>query len=70
VGLAPIMKLLALLLTGFAAGVAASWIYLASMKATLKLYKSYIHDRIDVQSKDVQSGQETAAAPSTDRTVK
>jgi hypothetical protein len=63
------MKLLALLLTGFAAGVAASWAYIASMKATLKLYKSYIHDRIDVPSKDDQSGHETPTAPSTGQTV-
>jgi hypothetical protein len=70
VRVAPIMKLFALLLTGFGAGVAASWTYIASMRATVKLYKSYIHDRIDVQSKDGRNGQGTAAAPSTHQTVK
>jgi hypothetical protein len=57
------MKLLALFLAGLAAGVAVSWIYIASMKATLKVYATYIHDRIDAQLKDEQSGDEEAAAP-------
>jgi len=50
-----IMKLLPLFLGGFAAGLAVCWAYIGSLKATLKLYETYIHERIDTLSKDGQS---------------
>jgi hypothetical protein len=47
------MKLLAAFvaafLAGLLAGVALSWTYILSLKATIKLYRSYIHTRIDKQ---------------------
>jgi hypothetical protein len=41
------MKLLAAFVAGLLAGVATSCLYILSLKATLKLYMSYIHERID-----------------------
>lgn len=49
------MKLLSLFLAGFAAALAVCWAYIRSLKLTIKLYETYIHDRIDALSKDGQS---------------
>jgi hypothetical protein len=46
------MKLLALFLAGLTAGVAVCWAYVASLRATVKLYETYIHDRIDALPKE------------------
>ena len=43
------MKLLAAFLVGLVAGIALSWTYIVSLKATIKLYRSYIQERIDKQ---------------------
>ena len=40
------MKLLLFSLAGFAAGVVVSWAYIASLKATLKIYKTYVENRL------------------------
>ena len=40
------MKLLLFSLAGFAAGVVVSWAYIASLKATLKIYRTYIENRL------------------------
>ncbi len=45
------MKLLALFLGGFAAGIAICWAYIGSLKATIRLYETYIHQRIDTLAK-------------------
>jgi hypothetical protein len=58
------MKLLALFLAGLAAGVALCWAYLASLRATVKLYETYIHDRIDALSKDHLSDEKPVPASS------
>jgi hypothetical protein len=44
------MRLLALFVSGFAAGVAVSWVYFRSMRATLKTYKAFVHDRLGRQT--------------------
>ena len=49
-----IMDLLSLFVAGFAAGLAVCWIYIGRLKATLKLYQVYIHDRLDAQLKSEQ----------------
>jgi hypothetical protein len=61
------IKLLVGFLGGFAAGVAICWIYMASMKATLKLYKTYIQERIDAQSPDEQHSAKPIAEPPVDQ---
>ena len=43
------MKLLAAFLAGFLAGLAASGIYVLSLRQSIKLYRSYIQDRIQKQ---------------------
>ena len=40
------MKLLVLFVTGFAVGVAVSWV---RFRETLRTYEAYIHDRLDRQ---------------------
>ncbi len=40
-------KLTIAALAGFLAGVAVSWTAIRSLKAKIKLYETYIHDRID-----------------------
>ena len=56
------MKLLALFLSGFVAGVAVSWAYIRSLKSTLRVYQHYVHDRINKRSEQ-EPGK--AAIPST-----
>jgi hypothetical protein len=51
---------LALFLGGFAAGVAACWIYIAYMKQTVKLYETYIRQRIDGKWQDGLNNKESA----------
>ncbi len=50
------MKLLTAFLAGFLAGVAASGIYVLWLRQTIKLYRSYIHDRIDNQWEEAKKG--------------
>jgi hypothetical protein len=40
------MKLLVFFIAGFAAGMVVSGAYIASLKATVKLYKTYIENRL------------------------
>jgi hypothetical protein len=61
------IKLLVGFLGGLAAGVGICWIYVASMKATLKFYKTYIHERIDVQSQGEQHSTKPIAEPPVDQ---
>jgi hypothetical protein len=58
------MTLLALFLAGLAAGVAVCWAYIASLRATVKLYETYIHDRIEPLSKDYRSDEKPVPASS------
>jgi hypothetical protein len=58
------MKLLALFLAGLAAGVAVCWAYIASLRATVKLYETYIHDRIELLPKDRHSDEKPVPSPS------
>jgi len=58
------MKLLPLFLAGFAAGLAVCWAYVSSLKATIKLYETYIHERIDALANHDQSHEEPAPASS------
>lgn len=55
------MKLLPLFLAGFAAGLAACWAYIGRLKATIKLYETYIHERIDAMAKHDQSDEKSAS---------
>jgi hypothetical protein len=59
---ARIMKLLALFLAGLAAGVAVCWTHIGSLRATVKLYETYIHYRIDALSKDHRSDEKQVPA--------
>lgn len=59
--------LLALFLGGFAAGVAACWIYMAYMKQMVKLYETYIRQRIDAKRKDGSDREESASTIADDR---
>ncbi len=43
------MRLLAAFIAGLLVGLAASAVYILSLRQTIKLYRSYIHDRIDEQ---------------------
>ena len=54
------MELLPLFLAGFAAGVAACWAYIGRLKASIKLYETYIHQRIDAMAKLDQSDEKPA----------
>jgi hypothetical protein len=42
-----IIKLTIAFLAGLLAGLAASWSTIRSLKARVKFYETYIHDRID-----------------------
>ena len=59
------MKLLALFVSGFAGGVAASWVYFRSMRATLKTYEAFIQDRLSKQlQRESEPADLVAANPS------
>ena len=51
------MKLLGAFLAGLLAGVAISCVYILSLKATIKLYRSYIHERIDKEWDEAKKDQ-------------
>jgi len=51
------MRSLPLFLAGFAAGIALCWAYIRSLKATIRLYETYIRRRIDAMAKDDQSNE-------------
>ncbi len=51
------MKLVAAFLAGLIAGLALSWTYIVSLKATIKLYRSYVYDRIDKQWDEAKKDQ-------------
>jgi hypothetical protein len=40
------VRMLALFLSGVAVGIAISWAYVRSLKATLRAYKTYVHERM------------------------
>jgi hypothetical protein len=52
---------LALFLGGFVAGVAACRIYIAYMRETVKLYETYIRQRIDAKWKNPEESPSTTA---------
>jgi len=54
------MNLLPFFVAGFAAGVAVCWVYIRSLKGTIKLYETYIHERIDAMAKYDQSDEKPA----------
>jgi len=55
------MKLLPLFL-GLAAGLAVCWVYIRCLKGTLKLYETYIHERIDALREGDQGIEKPAPA--------
>ncbi|HMD96156.1 MAG TPA: hypothetical protein VKM93_02340 [Terriglobia bacterium] len=64
------MKLLPLFLAGFAAGLAVCWAYIRRLTATIKLYETYIHERIDAMAKHDATDENPAAASSCTQTAK
>ena len=54
------MELLPLFMAGFAAGLAVCWVYIRSLKGTIKLYETYIHERIDAMARYDQSDEKPA----------
>jgi hypothetical protein len=48
------MKLLTAFLAGLLLGFVLSWIYILSLKAKIRLYRSYIGERIDKQWDEVK----------------
>jgi len=63
------MKLLPLFLAGFAAGLAVCWAYIGRLKTAIKLYETYIHERIDALSQHGQSYHRPATASSCTQTA-
>jgi hypothetical protein len=51
------MKLLLSFLAGFATGIAVCWVYVGHLKATIRLYETYIHRRIDAMARHGQSNE-------------
>jgi len=64
------MESLPFFLAGVAVGLALCWAYIGRLKATIKLYETYIHERIDMLAKHGQSDQRPAPAPSYAPTAK
>jgi len=54
------MELLPLFLAGFLVGLAVCWAYIVRLKASMKLYEAYIHQRIDAMAKLDQSDEKPA----------
>ena len=40
------MRLCALFISGFATGAGVVWVYVLSLKATIRTYETYVHDRM------------------------
>jgi hypothetical protein len=59
------VEVLALFLSGFVVGLAVSWAYIRSLKATTRTYQSYVHDRIDAHF-DGKRAEEPPPAPHQD----
>ena len=51
------MKLVVVFVAGLVGGALCSSIYIASLKATIKLYRFYIHERIGRQWNQTAKGQ-------------
>ncbi len=63
------MELLPLFLAGFAVGLAVCWAYIGRLKATIRLYETYIHERIDTMAQHDQSYDMPATASSCAQTT-
>jgi len=61
------MKLLSLFLAGFAIGIAVCWAYIGSLKATIRLYETYIHQRIDALTKHDEKPAPASSSAQTSR---
>jgi hypothetical protein len=51
------VKLLAAFAVGVVAGLAVTWVYVLSLKATIRVCVSYIHDRLDQHALALQESQ-------------
>jgi hypothetical protein len=64
------MRLLPLFLAGFAAGLAVCWAYIGRLKSNIRLYETYIHERIDALSQHGQRHNGPATASSCTQTTR